>query len=196
MTAVNLKNQLGKADIYVIDQFMKGRYKNSDIILDAGCGKGRNFIFLTNLGFTVFGCDKNQNNIETLQQSYPKSSLNVAELTDLSYTPNTFHHIICNAVLHFAENDNQFMKMLTELHTVLKPNGTLLIRMTSIFGLESKVIQKEGQHLLPDGTLRFLLNTDLIDKISQDFIFDEPLKTVNVNNLRCMSTLVLRKKEI
>lgn len=29
-------------DIYLLDQIMKGRYDKEDIILDAGCGEGRN----------------------------------------------------------------------------------------------------------------------------------------------------------
>ena len=34
-------DELGKMDIYLIDQIMKGRYSSSQKILDAGCGSGK-----------------------------------------------------------------------------------------------------------------------------------------------------------
>jgi hypothetical protein len=83
--------------------------------------------------------------------------------------------------------------MLDELYRVLKPNGTLFIRMTSIFGLEDLVILKGEQFILPDNSRRFLLTQTLIEQINTKFEFIEPLKTVNINNLICMSTLVLKK---
>ena len=65
--------------------------------------------------------------------------------------------------------------------------------MTSIFGVEN-LVQKHGeQYLLPDGSHRFLLNAELVAFIKTKFVFKEHLKTVNVDGLRCMSTLVLGK---
>lgn len=188
-----LKDVLGKVDIYLLDQIMKNRYLETDAILDAGCGSGRNLEFMHNLGFNIEGCDKNSHVVNELQSILPEVKLEVSPLEQLPYQTNQFDHIICNAVLHFAENDHHFSKMIEELHRVLKPKGSLFIRMTSIFGLETKVIQKDGQFLLPDGTHRFLLTSKLIEQLKQKFEFIEPLKTVNVNNLRCMSTLVLEK---
>lgn len=194
MNQEQLKTELNKVDIYLLDQVMKNRYLECDSILDAGCGSGRNLSFMHNLGFNIEGCDKDEQLISDLQRDFPEVSFTVAELSNLPYVTNTFDHIICNAVLHFAQNNNHFSKMITELHRVLNPGGILFIRMTSIFGLESEVIQKGGQHLLPDGTSRFLLTTELIEDLETNFSFLEPLKTVNVNNLRCMSTLILKKR--
>jgi len=83
--------------------------------------------------------------------------------------------------------------MVDELHRVLKTNGSLFIRMASIFGIEDKIIKNGHQYYLPDGSSRFLLTQDHVLYFKSKFDFIEPLKTVNVNNLRCMSTLVLRK---
>lgn len=194
MEQEQLKKELGNVDIYLLDQVMKDRYLKSDCILDAGCGNGRNLTFMHNLGLNIEGCDINEQSIYKLKTAFPHIKLKIAELSELPYSTNTFNHLICNAVLHFANDDNHFLKMIDELHRVLQPNGTLFIRMTSIFGLESEVIQKKGQFLLPDGSHRFLLTLKLIDDLTIKFTFIEPLKTVNVNNLRCMSTLVLKKK--
>jgi tellurite methyltransferase len=194
MKQIDLKHTLGKVDIYLLDQLMKNRYSENDLILDAGCGSGRNFRFMSSLGFNITGCDVNKDEINKLKQDYPLLKLDVSNLDDLKYTSNSFDHIICNAVLHFATNETEFKKMTSELHRVLKPNGTLFIRMTSEFGIEKRIVPADGQFLLPDNSHRFILNTELINYLKLSFDFIEPLKTVNVNNLRCMSTLVLRKK--
>mgnify|MGYP001598081226 FL=1 len=79
---------------------------------------------------------------------------------------------------------------------VLKPDGSLFIRMTSDIGIEKKVKHIEnGVYHIPDGSIRFLLTPALLKEAMHEnnLSFIEPLKTVNVDNLRCMSTLVLRK---
>ena len=189
-----LKKYLGKVDIYVLDQLMKNRYTESDKILDAGCGKGRNFEFMSRLGFNISACDQDIDCIQTLKSTYPQHDFKTANLNNLPYDNDSFDHIICNAVLHFSTNKSDFLNQLKELKRVLKTKGTLFIRMTSIFGLEQHVIPKNEQYLLPDGTTRFLLTTDVLNELKTHFKFIEPLKTVNVDNLRCMSTLVLEKK--
>ena len=54
-----LKNTIGNTDIYLIDQILKERYTPKDIILDAGCGSGRNLKWFYDNGFGphVFGPD-------------------------------------------------------------------------------------------------------------------------------------------
>jgi 2-polyprenyl-3-methyl-5-hydroxy-6-metoxy-1,4-benzoquinol methylase len=44
-----IKNLLGKVDIYLLDQVMKNRYSLTDSILDVGCGRGWNLLFLDKL---------------------------------------------------------------------------------------------------------------------------------------------------
>lgn len=78
----------------------------------------------------------------------------------------------------------------------LKPNGILFIRMTSIFGIEHKVEKISfNRYKLPDKSTRFLLTKEILTALEKKFNFNylEPLKTVNVNDLRCMSTLVIKK---
>ena len=193
MNDIDLKNTLGKVDIYLLDQLMKNRYAENDFILDAGCGSGRNFSFMSSLDYNIIGYDIDKQAISILKQHHSSERLFVSNLNNLSFDSNYFDHVICNAVLHFAANETDFKSMLSELKRVLKPNGTLFIRMTSIFGIENFVTPKNGQFLLPDGSNRFLLNSQLINYLKQDFEFIEPLKTVNVSNLRCMSTLILSK---
>lgn len=194
-----LKLQIGNIDIYLLDQILKNRYHENEIILDAGCGSGRNLKWFINNYITVFGIDANAKNIIDVKKSYPKFSSNfsIQNIEDLSFSTNFFNHIICNAVLHFAKNEEHFFSMFSSLISVLKPKGTLFIRMTSSFGLENKIVLiKGGKYKLPDGTNRFLLTETILNKILSKYncSFIEPVKTVNVENIRCMTTLVLQKK--
>jgi len=198
MTIDNIQDNLGKTDIYLIDQILKGRYQKGDKILDAGCGTGRNIQLFLNNGYSIYGIDHDKTAIESIIKNNslasPTNFIN-GSIDCLDFNDNFFDHIICNAVLHFAENTIHFNKMFNELLRVLKPQGSLFIRMTSSFGIENKIsLLNDGVYKIPDGTTRFLLTEDLLNNIKTKVSFIEPLKTVNVNNIRCMSNLILLKK--
>jgi hypothetical protein len=80
------------------------------------------------------------------------------------------------------------------MYRVLKPGGVLFIRMTSTFGLPQNYRSiGAGRFLLADGSDRFLLTKDLLKEIKGiGFEFIEPLKSVLVEELRSMTTLVLK----
>lgn len=84
---------------------------------------------------------------------YPEaaSHFTVGTLDDLPFNKNKFDHILCCAVLHFAQSETHFTAMLAELFRVLKPSGTLLIRMASDIGLDGnapEITYKENGHIL------------------------------------------------
>ncbi len=201
MNLENLKANIGNIDIYLLDQILKGRYTEGDTILDAGCGKGRNLKWFSQNDFNFYGIDAIDKNINTAKEIYPKQQENfyVNQLDNLDFDDNKFNHIICIAVLHFAKNKTHFIKMLSELVRVLKPNGTIFIRMTTIDGIKDKVkLINNGVYHLPDGTNRFLLNQELLNRIQSEFNIQliEPYKYVNVSNLRCMTTLLFQKSSL
>lgn len=198
MNLPSLQNHIGNIDIYLLDQILKGRYTDNANILDAGCGMGRNLKWFYNNNFNIYGIDNNTQSIEFVKSTYPKASDNfsVNQVENIQYENDKFDHVICNAVLHFAKDKAHFYKMFDELIRVLKPKGSLFIRMTSNFGIEHLVAEQTPDvYLLPDQSLRFLLTKNILEKlfIKHDITLLEPSKTVNVQNLRCMTTLVLRK---
>ncbi len=196
MQPKQLNELLQNIDIYLLDQILKGRIFSNMKILDAGCGTGRNSACLINEKFDLTGIDSDKQKINRLQEKFPENNFFVSDVKKMPFKEVQFDYIICNAVLHFAENTNDFFKMLTELFRVLKPKGTLFIRMTSDIGIENKVKEiKDGVYKIPDGSTRFLLTKKVLKTFKQNFKFDfiEPLKTVNVNDLRCMTTLVIKK---
>ncbi|MEO8415526.1 MAG: class I SAM-dependent methyltransferase [Ginsengibacter sp.] len=191
---------LGRTDIYLIDQIMKGRYVEGDKILEAGCGGGRNMHWFVQNNFDIYGIDSSEAAIVNLKNEYPtlpSENLQIALIEKLPFPDNFFDHVISSAVLHFAANAEHFKEMIGEMLRVLKPGGTLFIRMTSDIGIEDKVkLLPNGNHLIPDGSMRFLLTKPLLAECIEQFnlSFSEPLKTVNVDDIRCMSTLMLQKK--
>ena len=77
---------------------------------------------------------------------------------------------------------------------VIKQGGTLFIRMTSDIGIEHHVRKiSEGVYLIPDGSKRFLLTRSLLTQLmgKYNLTFLEEFTTVNVNDVRCMSTMML-----
>lgn len=190
---------IGQTDIYLLDQIMKGRYQRDEKILDAGCGSGRNMKWFLQNDFDIYGIDTSEAaiiNLKKVNANIADDHLQVAALEKIPFDNNFFDHIICSAVLHFANSVTHFKEMFAELLRVIKPGGTLFIRMTSDIGIEKQVeLLSDGNYKIPDGSTRFLLTKPLLEEINNEFQFSflEPLKTVNVNDIRCMSTLMLQK---
>ena len=189
---------LHNTDIYLIDQIMKNRYLAGEKLLDAGCGAGRNLLWFVESGLQVHGIDSDKYQIDYCREIFPSyaDNFSTAMLDEIPYDNDYFDHIICSAVLHFAQNKEHFLQMFNELIRVLKPGGSLFIRMTSNAGLVTPEAQiADGVYLLKDETVRFLLTKDHLDNLMQQYNLDllEPFKTTLVEDLRSMATIVLRK---
>ncbi|MEQ1745159.1 MAG: class I SAM-dependent methyltransferase [Saprospiraceae bacterium] len=190
---------LGNTDIYLLDQILKNRYAPPQTILDAGAGTGRNLHWFAQQAFVVYGTDRDPEAVAALRQNYPTVSsdrFQVATVESMPFPDAFFEHIICNAVLHFAENEVHFGQMFSELVRVLKPGGSLFIRVASDVGLTKKMIPLgNGRFRMPDGNNRFLLTRALLESMLQkhELRLLEPFKTVLVDDLRSMAVLVLGK---
>lgn len=198
MKASKLIKKLGNIDIYLLDQILKNRYSSDQTILDAGCGNGRNMHWFYHNNFKLFAIDSNEEMIAYIKSIYPgqKDNFQVASLDHLPYLDNSIDHIINSAVLHFSESTEAFRSNFAELIRVLKPDGTLFIRMTSNIGIENKITHlQDGVYKLGDESNRFLLSRKLMNTLLQEFPIEflEPLKSTNVSDLRSMSTIMLRK---
>ncbi len=184
-------------DIYLIDQLLKGTYKQGDLALDAGCGSGRNMGWFVANKIAIMGCDPDEERLAIAkeQTGLRNGFFSQTTIEKMNYRRETFDHIICSAVLHFAKNETHFVQMLNAMHHVLKPKGTLFIRMTSLFGLPKNYQHlAEGRYLLADGSERFLLTKKGLLALKEiGFEQIEPVKSTLVEELRSMTTLMLRK---
>ncbi|WP_374950503.1 class I SAM-dependent methyltransferase, partial [Mucilaginibacter sp.] len=127
----------------------------------------------------------------------PAKNFKVARAEDLPFDDDSFDLLICSAVLHFAEDSNHFDAMLRSMWRVLKSGGYIFARLASDIGIENLVIPLgNSRYALPDGSERFLVNEQILleyTDILNGELF-EPIKTTNVQNLRCMTTWCLRKR--
>ena len=194
-----LKENIKGVDIYLLDQILKNRYQPGDKILDAGCGNGRNLKWFYKLDCKIFGLDISSDDIEYCKEIYTHQRENFikASIERIPFEENSFDHVICNAVLHFAKDLSQYLEMFKELLRIVRPDGSLFIRTASNFGLESKFeLLEDGIYKLPDGSIRFLLTEELLKQLKEqhNISFLEIVKTTIVENKRCMTTLVLKKR--
>lgn len=197
-----LLEQFGPIDIYLFDQLLKGRILPGMRILDAGCGSGRNLIYLLREGYEVYAADANVQEVDKVRSlarqlapTLPASNFRAEAVEHLSFDDACADVVISSAVLHFARDDVHFESMLLGSWRVLKPGGLFFCRLASSIGIEDQVEQVEGRrYKLPDGSQRYLVDEVVLRSFTERLgEFAEPLKTTVVQNQRSMTTWVLRK---
>ncbi len=195
----DLHEQFGQIDIYLFDQILRARIAPGMRILDAGCGSGRNLVYLLREGYDVCAVDADARavaEVRRLAAGRPAENFRVEALGAMSFPAASFDVVISSAVLHFARDDAQFRTMVLDMWRVLRPGGLLFCRLASSIGIEKQVVPLGGRRfLLPDGSERYLVDEDLLAALSQELggAPVDPLKTTVVQNQRSMSTWVIRK---
>lgn len=198
-----IREEFGDIDIYVFDQIQKGRFTPGMRILDAGCGGGRNIIWFLKKGFEVFAIDIDQGVIARIRKlatglapEISSENFQVATLETIPFEDESFDWVICNTVLHFAEDRAQFDRMLAGMWRKLKPGGRFFARLASSIGIKDLLVPtSNGRYWMPDGTERFIVDEEILRESTANLgaTFLEPIKTTNVENLRCMTTWVIAK---
>jgi tellurite methyltransferase len=198
-----LQEQFGQIDIYLFDQLLKGRIGPGMRVLDAGCGSGRNLVYLLREGYEVYAVDPDAAAVESVRSmarvlapTLPDSNFRVEAVEHMSFEDAWADVIISNTVLHFARDDAHFEAMLQGAWRVLKPGGLFFCRLGSTIGMESQVERIRGRRCKsPDGSERYLVDEALLDSMVERLGAEpaEPLKTTVVQNQRAMTTWVLRK---
>jgi 2-polyprenyl-3-methyl-5-hydroxy-6-metoxy-1,4-benzoquinol methylase len=199
-----LQEQFGQIDIYLFDQLLKGRISPGMRILDAGCGSGRNLVYLLREGYEVYGADADAQCVDsvrslarTLAPALPASNFRVEAVEHMSFDDACADVVVSNTVLHLAGDDAQFESMLLGSWRVLKPGGLFFCRVASLIGMESQFEHIEGRrYRSPDGAERYLVDEALLGSLTERLGGElaDPLKTTVVQNQRSMTTWVMRKK--
>ncbi len=199
----DLQEQFGQIDIYLFDQLLRGRIRPGMRVVDAGCGSGRNLVYLLGEKYEVFGVDTDPNAIEYTRRlarsrapALPAENFRVEAIEEMTF-PDAFADVVLSsAVLHFASSDDHFDAMLRGTWRVLKPGGLLFCRLASSIGMEQQIQRLEGRRFrLPDGSDRYLVDEPLLLRYTGELggQLADPLKTTVVQNQRCMTTWVVRK---
>jgi tellurite methyltransferase len=198
-----LREQFGDIDIYLFDQLLRGRIGEEMRVLDAGCGGGRNLVFMLRAGMDVHGIDESPDAIAAVRRQaaalapqLPAGRFTVQPVDAMSFASGSMDVVVSSAVLHFARDEAHFTGMVSEMWRVLAPGGLLFCRLASSIGIESQVKPLGNRrHLLPDGSERFLVDVPYLlehtNRLGGTLL--DPLKTTVVHEQRSMTTWVVRK---
>ena len=201
--ALDLVAQFGAIDIYLFDQILRGRIRPDMRVLDAGCGSGRNLIYLLRAGTEVFGVDGDSQAVEAVRRlaaelapQLPAENFRVEPVDAMTFPDAFADVVVSSAVLHFARDDAQFTAMLQGMWRVLRPGGLFFCRLASTIGMETRMRRIAGRRFtLPDGSERYLVDEAMLLDLTVQLggALVDPLKTTIVQDQRCMTTWVLRK---
>jgi tellurite methyltransferase len=198
---MTLQEEFGNIDIYVFDQLLRGRIAPGMRVFDAGCGGGRNLVYLLREGFDVCGNDADPNaiaQVRALASSLSRGEFDfrVEPIERTSFPDDHADIVMSNAVLHFARDAQQFEAMLRQTWRVLKPGGVFFARLASTIGIEDQIHEVGGGRFrLPDGSDRFLIDAPAIESWTRQLggSLIDPIKTTLVHDQRSMTTWVVRK---
>jgi tellurite methyltransferase len=194
-----LQEQFGGIDIYLFDQLLRGNISKGMTIFDAGCGTGRNIVYLLREGYDVFGVDPDPRAIDAVRRlaSHEHADRFRVEPVEAHSFPDRFADVvIINTVLHFARDDDHFHAMLDGCWRTLKPGGLFFCRLASTIGAEGLVRHLHDRwYAMADGTERYLVDEAMLMQATKGLGAQlvDPIKTTVVQNQRSMTTWVLRK---
>jgi tellurite methyltransferase len=200
---MTIQEQFGQIDIYVFDQILRGNITAGMRVLDAGCGYGRNLVHILREGCEVFAMDADAGAVEhvrrlseSLGRELPADNFRVGVIEKMPFADGLAEVVLCNSVLHFARDEDHFRAMMAELWRVLKPGGMLFCRLGSRIGMDFEQVG-ENLFIVGDGSRWFLVDEEMLMEWTEerDAILVDPLKTTVVQDYRCMTTWVLRKRK-
>lgn len=200
----DLRREFGDIDIYVFDQLLRGRITEGMRVLDAGCGGGRNIVYMLRRGLDVCGVDANEQAIAAVQRLAAEASsgstagdrFRVEPVERMSFVDGEFDVVLSSAVMHFARDEAHWWEMLREMWRVLAPGGMLFVRLATTIGHEARVKPLGNRrYIMPDGSERFLVDEAFVVGATREIggVLIDPIKTSVVQDLRSMMTWVVRK---
>ena len=109
-----------------LDFYLKGfQCDRNPVLLDHGCGKGRNMAMARNLGFTVLGQEVYQ---DAWWQKIPEANIQVTSpsMDKLPWKSNAID-IVCDIGVIMYFNKSEFSRLADEVYRVLRSGGMWLI---------------------------------------------------------------------
>ncbi len=127
-------------------KIMRSLVPEGSLILDAGCGPGRDTKYFLSVGYNVMGVDYSAGMLEEARKRVPNGNFQKMNILELGFDREHFDAIwACASLLHIKKEDMK--KALREFYRVLKQNGVIFISVKEGNDTEIKSY--------PDGSKRF-----------------------------------------
>lgn len=109
-------------------------------IADIGCGNGRLLWFLKSLSskgpapkYHYLGIDNNETLLNIAKKNFPDEIFMHGSLTKIPVENGLIDAIFCIRAFHHLPSKKMRMQSLTEMHRILKNNGTLIITVWNLW---------------------------------------------------------------
>lgn len=112
--------------------YLKKNISNGDIVLDVGCGDGRNILSIADVAKKVVGIDIDEKAISDAQENlkeYKNIEVVLGSAFELPFEGRKFDKVILS--MTFVNFEEQKVKALSELKRVIKDEGKILISVYS-----------------------------------------------------------------
>jgi len=171
MNVSQLNEEIGNIDLHLLDQILKGTFKQGMRICDAGCGEGRNLIYFLKNGYDVYAVDKNPNAVKMARMQ--ARSLNshigpdhfiLGDLANLPFSDQYFDVLFSVNVLHLVDDEDQFNQIMDEFFRVLKSKALLMLKMQCFIHGRTPP-ENSCNDTFKDVENRFLNSNELMEKI-------------------------------
>ncbi len=202
---IDLQSHFGGIDVYLFDQLLRGRVPRGAVVLDAGCGAGRNLVYFLREQYDVRGADADPAAVDAVRRlarelapATSPDAFRTEPVEAMSFDDRSADLVISSAVLHFARDETHFDAMLRGSWRVLRPGGLFFCRLAGMTGLEGLLRPLgAGRYSLPDGSDRFLVDEHRLraatDSLGGQLV--DPIKTTVVHGQRSMMTWVVRRRD-
>lgn len=97
----------------------------NSLVLDAGCGNGKNMGIRNDLQFV--GIDTSENLLKICRER--GFNVKASNIKSVPFEDNYFDFIICIAVLHHIVNPEERIQAICELIRITKPGGQIMIQV-------------------------------------------------------------------
>jgi ubiquinone/menaquinone biosynthesis C-methylase UbiE len=146
----------------------------TDIILDAGCGSGRNLPLLAPRVKEIVALDYAPEMIKRVRERIGQEGLvNVSpvlgSVTDLPFPAGSFDKVVCTSVLQYL-NDEECGQAFREMFRVCRSGGTVVVHLkngSSLYGLSkyiaNKLLSLAGRRGLPEHYRRWSKHRAMIE---------------------------------
>lgn len=187
-----IKDWLEKENLY-----LRKNTKEDSIVLDVGCGFGRNIKAIVNLAKKIVGIDNNQNLFEEIKEKLSKFK-NVEVFLEnarkMHFGNNIFDYTICMGNT-FGTFGKDKLKILKEMKRVTKKGGKIIISVYSENALDMRIEEYKRIGIkikkIQDGTI-YSENGLILEQFNKEKlkkIFDSVELEVKIIKLNSISYL-------